>query len=150
MNGRLDEARDTLRAERQRRADEAQRSPLNLFDHEARRIAERETERREQEQAIASAASHVSNEWKAKALDAARRCAEKLDAFTVLDVRAEMGDDDQLEPYDARAYGGIMRELAKRGWARTTGDYRTGPPSTHSRPLRVWRSLIRRGGPNAA
>ncbi len=92
------------------------------------------------EAAIERVHSHTSSDWKQRALECVRRATLAAGELTVEDIAWP----DDLEPYDDRARGGVMRRAARAGWIASTKTYRTSDrPETHRRPLLVWQSRLR-------
>lgn len=69
--------------------------------------------------------------------------AEALGTFTTDDVQ-ERYDVAFHEP---RAWGAVMRDLARQGQIRSTGEYRQSKQvGCHGRPKRVWQHTHKEGG----
>jgi hypothetical protein len=131
MSGRLQDAQAALDEARLARAEQDQ-APLDLFGPPAELASVTEV--------IESVTSHTSNDWRDRALDAVRNAACTLDVLTVEDIAWP----DDVEPYDDRARGGVMRQAARNGWLQSTKSYRPSErPETHCRPLLVWQSKLR-------
>jgi len=95
------------------------------------------------EEAIARVEANAADEWKAAALGAARCAAERLDLFTTDDVWKLLIDRGVAGPHEPRAMGPIMRQAVSLGFCEgTDGFKRSERVSCHTRPLRVWKSLI--------
>jgi hypothetical protein len=123
MSDRMREAQEQLAAMREAR---------NERDDALRLFAEADI-------AIKSVTENAGPVWKERALDAVRSAARVNHTITSFDARMRC---DECETYDGRAWGGVMREAARRGWIVSTGKYRPGPVSAHGRPLLQWRSRI--------
>jgi hypothetical protein len=129
VSGRLDEALAALAAAREQRA-----TPPNLFGPPA--------ELAPVTRAIESPYRHAPNEWQRLARDAVKTAASRHDLLTVDEVTWP-----DVELYEARARGGVMRRAARAGWIESTQTYRLSErPETHRRPLLIWRSLIHPDG----
>jgi hypothetical protein len=81
--------------------------------------------------------------WRRKAVTVVKRCALLFDEFTTDDVWEAL----EWAPPEPRALGAVMMRARLRGWCeptdRTVQSYRR---ECHARPIRVWRSLLRRKG----
>lgn len=80
------------------------------------------------------------DDWKELAYAAVLRCAETFEYFTSDDVWEAL---DAVPP-EPRALGAIMAAARRAGAIvptdRVTKSYR---PTCHSRPVRLWRSLLK-------
>ncbi len=86
--------------------------------------------------AIARGDAHADATWKDHALRAiyTRPVGAR---FTTEDLKALI--PPHVHTHDARAWGGVMRAAARRGWIVATPDYRaSGEVACHGRPMRVW------------
>lgn len=98
----------------------------------------------ERDKAIANV-ERGSGEWQVDALAAIRSLAASKSEFTTDDVWRALGRDPSVE---GRAMGAAMRSGAKLGLvARTERTAKSHRVACHRRDLRVWRSLIYKGGP---
>lgn len=69
-----------------------------------------------------------------------KTCREETE-FTSDDVWARL----PAQPKDGRAMGAVARVALNSGWCIATGAYQqTGRARAHARPIRVYRSLVRR------
>jgi hypothetical protein len=72
--------------------------------------------------------------------------ARRKDTITSDDVWVEM-PPALMRAWNTSALGGVFRSLARDGVLQLTGERRESQrPAHHRKPLRVWRSLIRRAG----
>lgn len=123
------------------RADTSRELRDLLVEHR-RGLAARLADQLELDEAIESVADNAGPVWRAHALAAVRKAAERHPELTVDDVHEHI----TLPVLDARALGHVMRTAARDGLIAATGEYRTSRrPATHGRPCRVWRSRLRAG-----
>lgn len=93
--------------------------------------------------AIQTAHDHASDGWKIEARKAIDRVALKLATFTTDDVWKVLTDREIGETHEPRVLGALMREAARDGVCEATMQFRKSERvACHTRPLRVWRSLI--------
>lgn len=93
------------------------------------------------EDAIAQAGANANPSWKQAALEAVRKVALRLPAFTTDPIWAELGGFPNT--HDSRAMGYIIRQAVSLGYIENTGrTERTSRRSNHARPLTVWKSLL--------
>lgn len=82
------------------------------------------------------------------ALESVKAAAHRLKVITVDNVWAEMearvnGAPLQRAAFNGSALGAVMTNAAKLGAISNSGTYQPSVrPSTHGRPVRVWKSLI--------
>ena len=123
--------------ERRDQAPEPEPRPSLLDPEETRRVIEDAVERAE---------DLLDDDQKMELLEAIRQAAASNQILTsdqVWDCLEQIEDDEHNEHDYRSALGPRMREAADIGWIINTGDYRPSQrPSTHGRPLRVWKSLI--------
>lgn len=97
--------------------------------------------RMERDLALKRVEAHTDKNWAAQALFAIIRLAQTREKFTGADVW-ESGLDKPDEP---RRLGPILLKAAELGFIRPTKQYReSSMKMQHARPLRVWRSLVRK------
>lgn len=89
-------------------------------------------------------ASHdvASQEWKDAAIQCVWEICTRYETFTSDPVR-NLLEKKGIPCKNMSSLGGVMREAAKNNWCEWKGDWETSTrPSSHSRALRKWRSLI--------
>jgi hypothetical protein len=92
--------------------------------------------------AIAQVAQGASVEWLQEAMDTVISMAIRLDTFTTDEVWAQLETTD-VWTHEPRAMGAIMVAAQRDGWVVATDQWRTSRRRRcHSRPLRVWQSLV--------
>lgn len=102
--------------------------------------------RRLTEEAIARVDQHADPSWKYAALRTLLAVARALPTFTPDDVWTW----GLPRPREPRALGPVMRLAERRGWMEPTGEFvRSKIPTQHQNPIRVYRSLIYTGLPDA-
>lgn len=104
---------------------------LGLDDYVAAKLA--------RDVGIARADSAAGEAWRASAVRAIRMCALDLSELTSDDVRKLCED-----PPEPRAWGGAFKRAEALGYITATDRYHTpNRVSSHRRPMRVWRSLLK-------
>lgn len=99
------------------------------------------------DEAIARVEANTAEAWRIEAEGAISDCAMQLDAFTADDVWLRI----KSAPHEPRALGAVMRYAHKLQIIEPTETWRTtSRASSHARPLRVWKSLLRASGANTA
>lgn len=94
------------------------------------------------DEAVERAGTNADPVWFGKAFDAVVHIARRNEFLTTDDVWARI--PSTTEP---RALGAVMRLARDAGLILTTTEYtQSRRPECHSRPLRVWRSLIQLEG----
>ena len=89
--------------------------------------------------AIKQVGDNASSKWLEAALAAVQRVAEANDEFTTDEVWAEVAE----MTHEPRAMGAVMRIAVRKKLVIPTNQYQpTKRPSSHARPIRVWKSLI--------
>ena len=89
--------------------------------------------------AIRAVADHAGTVWMNKCIAVIAVVAHRLTTLTVDDV----ADEGVPACYDKRAVGAAMREAARRGLIRRTGEYqKSRRPERHSSPVMRWESLL--------
>lgn len=95
---------------------------------------------------MARSEDHAAPDWSAEVDQAVLRAAKRSLLFTTDDVWGEL-ILTEATTHDPRAMGPAMRRACAAGWCSPTDDYRQSTrPACHQRPLRVWFSLVTRGG----
>lgn len=116
----------------------AARPPVqgDLFDAPAAQEAKAE--------AIQRVADNADAGWVESALLAVETLSNTQNTFTTDDVwRVLLARNIEL-PHEPRAMGAVMNLAVKRSWCAPTDRYvQSIRVACHSRPLRVWRSLLR-------
>lgn len=109
-----------------------------LFDFDAERSAKKRDE------AIhAVGDSHA--QWVARCVLEIATLAKHNATFTTDDVWKVMSTVDAT-PREPRAMGAAMVTARRAGWISPTNEYRpTDAVQAHRRPIRIWKSLVRRG-----
>ena len=112
------------------------------------RILDRAEAVRQTEAGIAKAAHKLEDErgaaWRAEALAAVRRVAERQEALTGDDVWQELGAVSEF--YSAQI-GIVFRQAKKLCYIETTAQFvESQRPARHRSGIRVWRSLVYGGG----
>jgi hypothetical protein len=85
---------------------------------------------------------HANEIWKQTAMKAVQVLCQTHKRITTDDIW------DYLEAFDVhtkehRALGAIMRNAAKKGWCRSSGDYvQSKRPVCHRRPIAIWDSCF--------
>jgi hypothetical protein len=93
------------------------------------------------EESIEQVSANADPAWKDSALEAVRSVALAHATFTTDDVWRALGK--MPEGAEPRAMGGIMRLAQSRGLCSPLLEHRlSARVSCHSRPLRVWQSLL--------
>jgi hypothetical protein len=93
--------------------------------------------------AIDRVEANTDDAWRKEAEAALSDCAAKLDEFTADDVWLRI----TAAPREPRALGAVMRYAHKMAIIAPTETWRTtSRASSHARPLRVWKSLMRSAG----
>lgn len=111
--------------------------PLTLFDYAAANEAARAVER-VTAAAIQQVDDHADGAWRKAAFEAVRTLAETGQPFTTDDAQAGMPDD--VTTHEPRAWGAIMRIMARQGVIEATSQYvNSEQVSCHGRPKRLWR-----------
>lgn len=91
------------------------------------------------QEAIARVGEAADEAWMAQARRTLSEIAARLPLFTTDDLWAA----GLPSPREPRALGAVMREVARAGICAATDQYRRSTrPECHTRPVRVWRSLI--------
>jgi hypothetical protein len=81
--------------------------------------------------------------WRELAMRAVRGLAARFDEFTTDEVWEELGPEVRVG--DPRGISAVMQEAAKEGLiSRTKRDRPSTRPECHHRPVRIWRSEVRR------
>lgn len=94
-------------------------------------------------EAIERVRENAKPEWKEAAAQAIRRLALRLDTFTTDEVWEALAEYPQAT-HEPRALGALMQDAAKLGLIKASANYRpSARPACHSRPVRVWVSLVR-------
>ena len=82
--------------------------------------------------------------WLARAMEAVFTVAQRLDYMTTDDVWDRLRGWQVPVPVEPRAMGVVMRDAAKEGWIKPTGQFRkTVRPQAHAGDVRVWKSGLR-------
>lgn len=83
-------------------------------------------------------------QWRGTACEVVRQIALLRETFTTDAIWYVMDrDHPKKSTHEPRAMGAIMRDAAQRGWVRATARYApSSRPECHSRPVRVWESLL--------
>ena len=106
---------------------------------------DRERAEQARDEAIERVDKHAEEAWRETADEGIRVCAALADEFTSEMVRLYL-DLRDVETHDERALGPRMQAAARAGLIEPTDEFRAGSRvSRHRAPLRVWRSLVRRG-----
>lgn len=82
----------------------------------------------------------ATRQWKEAAQAAIREAAIRLDCLTVEDVIWP----SRAHAVDERARGAALLTAARAGVIEVTDEYRRAGPDRHGRPMRVFRSLLRK------
>lgn len=99
------------------------------------------------DEAIARVETNMDDAWRVEAEGAISDCAMQLDVFTADDVWLRI----KSAPREPRALGAVMRYAHSLQIIEPTEGWRTtSRASSHARPLRVWKSLLRAGDANRA
>jgi len=89
------------------------------------------------ERAISIAGDNAPGGWVERAREAVRSVAMSRFDFTTDHVWDVLGEDRPPEP---RALGSVLKQLAREGRIRQTGEYRKSDRvENHRRPVAVWR-----------
>lgn len=92
--------------------------------------------------AINQAEDNADADWYAEALWAVLWLAKRKDYFTTDDVWEAMANIEATT-HEPRAIGAVMRQASRDGQCTPTDYYnKSTRRACHSRPLRVWKSLI--------
>lgn len=82
--------------------------------------------------------------WLRAAVQAVTDIASVSEKFTTDDVWAELESRGVDAPRERRVMGSAMRVAKQAGVCRSAGEWRASTrPESHSRPVMVWRSLVR-------
>ncbi|MGB5811744.1 MAG: hypothetical protein WBG86_14500 [Polyangiales bacterium] len=99
---------------------------------------------KQRESAVKRSDEGANPGWKDEAYDAVMAVARARDTFTSDHVWQVLGEGGTRDP---RALGPVMRRVERDGYiAATDGWALCLRPSRHRAPVRVWRSLVRKGG----
>jgi hypothetical protein len=99
-----------------------------------------QTSREARDVAIDQVEANADKIWRREAERALVYCAMELDEFTADDVWAKLTES----PREPRALGAVMRYAYKMDIIEPTETWKiTARVSSHARPLRVWKSLLR-------
>ena len=91
----------------------------------------------EKNRAISVVGAHAPADWMTRAREAVRVVAMSRFDFTTDHVWEVLGEDRPPEP---RALGSVLKQLAREGRIRQTGEYRKSDRvENHRRPVAVWR-----------
>lgn len=95
--------------------------------------------------AIARAERHAVDAWKTATFGVIRQLAESCASFTTDDVWLALQKLPDVATHEPRALGSMMRQAAKSGWIEPTDRYvNSQRPECHARPVKVWRSRLRK------
>ena len=101
---------------------------------------------RARDDAIARAERHAVDGWKTATFGVIRQLAESCASFTTDDVWLALQKLPDVATHEPRALGSMMRQAAKSGWIEPTDRYvNSQRPECHARPVKVWRSRLRKG-----
>lgn len=90
-------------------------------------------------EAVRRVAANADPAWMTEARSTIRAMAFQRRYFTTDDLWSA----GLRQPHEPRALGAVMREAARAGICEPTDRYqRSNRPACHTRPLRVWRSLL--------
>lgn len=90
------------------------------------------------DEAITRVEENAAPDWKTFARIAVKLCAAQHETFTTDDVLRYMPSG--VETHEPRAWGAIMRNMARQGLIESTPEYRVSSSAKcHARPKRVWR-----------
>jgi hypothetical protein len=93
--------------------------------------------------AISRVEENASEEWKEAAIGAVRDVAKRMGLFTTDDVWRVLMDRGVTSPHEPRVMGAMMRNAVQLEICVATLDFRSSERvACHTRPLRVWRSLL--------
>lgn len=107
-----------------------------LFSQRDREAAEEARE--EALERVEAGAESKAPGWMDLALALLKRRAEHQRTLTSEDLWEELP-----QPPEPRAMGAVFRKAQVMGWIETTPQYVPGTrPTSHGRPVRVWRSRI--------
>ena len=94
------------------------------------------------DEAIERVAGHANPDWLTEAMDTVISMAIRLDTFTTDDVWDHLASTG-VTTHEPRAMGAVMVSAQRLGWVTATSHWRVSRRrSCHSRPLRVWKSLV--------
>src|SRR5215831_7567547 len=98
---------------------------------------------------MARAARHADPHWWQCMLESAKEVAERKPIFNTDDVvRLCRERHPNATTHEGRAIGPLMRAACRLGYCVQTQDWvESTQAQCHRRPMRVWYSLIYRGGP---
>lgn len=102
--------------------------------------------------AIEAAADNADADWMAAALRMVKLLCAIKTSFSTDEVWDAMEDSPE-RTHDPRAMGAVMRQAAKLGWVRSTGQYvKSNRPECHRRPVLIWQVVeySSAGGGNGA
>lgn len=109
-------------------------SQRGLFDREASDAA--------RDEAIGRVDRAADDDWKEEALSTVRSLARTRPFLTADDVWRIVS-----EVREPRALGAVMTRARRKGWIEPTEDFEpTERVVAHSKPMRIWRSLLYGGG----
>jgi hypothetical protein len=93
-----------------------------------------------EEEAIARVGANAPEDWVMRARQATQHVAGSRFDFTTDHVWDVLGDD---KPHEPRALGAVLKNLAREGIIRQTGEYRKSDRvENHRRPVAVWRTVL--------
>jgi hypothetical protein len=94
--------------------------------------------------AIEAAKLGADPAWKIAALVELGKLAQTRETFTADDVLLAI--PKEITTHEKRALGAVMQFAARQDWIVATDDWTPSRiPARHARPVRVWKSKIRRG-----
>jgi len=92
------------------------------------------------DEAIGRVEKNAHQEWLSAARTVVRDLARRQQYFTADDFWIEI-DKLDVQTHDNRAFGAVMREMARERLVTSTGRYvKTQRARRHSSPIAVWRS----------
>lgn len=88
-------------------------------------------------------AESIEDGWQEKALGFLFIFIQTHYQFAIEDIRADAERFNQVpDPPSRRAWGGVAREAARRGWIRKVGYTIVKNPLAHCTPVTLWEACL--------
>lgn len=98
------------------------------------------------DEALNQVEDNANAEWFATALQVIKNLASKVEKLTSDDVWEELKNYPQVQTHQPSAMGAIFRRASNLELIVATDNFvSSNRPSSHSRPIRVWKSKLVEG-----